>query len=892
MRAVVAVLLCVTAAHAALWGVLREKQQAPDFRGVLPSVSYAPFEGSGHPDVDNIPSAEKIRADLKVLAPLTRAIRLYSSTGGVELVPPIAAEFGLKVTVGAWIDKNAERNEREIQAAISLAKRNSNVNGIVVGNETVFRGEQKVEDLVELIKQVKKSVNVPVTTGEIWNIWRDNPELASSVDFIAAHVLPYWENFTDKQAVDQAVYLYGLLRERFPGKRIVIAEFGWPSAGYNLKNAEPGTFEQAAVLRNFVTRAEAIGMEYNIVEAIDQPWKFFEGGVGPYWGILNAAREPKFAWTGPIVNENYWKLAAIAVLVGILLSLPIVRLSRPTMLQSAVLSAAAAGVGAWTATVFAYWEGHYFVFGSAFALTLGLILLVPLVLIAMARIEEIAAIAFGHKPRRLIVKGAALAPATIGEAVTFPKVSIHIPAYFEPPEMLKQTLDAVAKLDYPNFECVVIINNTPDPEFWQPIQDHCRALGERFVFINAEKVEGFKAGALRIAMARTAVDAEIIGIIDADYVVQPDWLKDLVPVFADPRVGLVQAPQDHRDGDTSLMHYIMNGEYAGFFDIGMVQRNEANAIIVHGTMCLIRRAAMDMAGGWAGDTICEDTDLGLAIIEHGWVTHYTNHRYGHGLLPDTYEAFKKQRHRWAYGGFQIVKKHWRRFLPGASRLSPDQRREFTLGWLNWLGAESLGVLVAILNLIWVPIVAFAGIAIPDKILTLPIIAAFVVSSLHFLVLYRLRVPVKWGQMLGAMVAAMSVQWTVSRAVANGLITEHLPFARTSKGGLSRMSIEFQAFWEAVIGVLLLIGAAVLVVTNSQKEVREIYIFAGVLVLQSLPFLSAVAIAILESSRINSFEFWRYAGVRSLELIGLRPETMPTVVGSRQPVASEVRREAS
>ena len=71
MRAVVAVLLCVTAAHAALWGVLREKQEAPDFRGKLPSVSYAPFEGSGHPDVDNIPSVEKIRSDLKVLAPLT-----------------------------------------------------------------------------------------------------------------------------------------------------------------------------------------------------------------------------------------------------------------------------------------------------------------------------------------------------------------------------------------------------------------------------------------------------------------------------------------------------------------------------------------------------------------------------------------------------------------------------------------------------------------------------------------------------------------------------------------------------------------------------------------------------------------------------------------------------
>src|SRR3979490_14269 len=534
MRAVVAVLLLVTAAHAAFWGLLQDKQSAPDFRGILPSVSYAPFEGTAHPDVDNIPSPEKIRADLKKLATFTKAIRLYSSTGGVELVPPIAAEFGLKVTVGAWIDKNVDRNEREIDAAINLARRNSNVNGVVVGNETVYRGEQKVEDLIELIKRVKKSVNVPVTTGEIWNIWRDYPQLGYSVDFIAAHVLPYWENFTDKQAVDQAVAMFQLLRDQFPGKRIVIAEFGWPGRGHTLRNTAPGTLEQASVLRNFVTRAESIGMEYNIVEAIDQPWKFFEGGVGPYWGILNAAREPKFAWTGPIVNENYWKLALLALLVGVLMSLPILQLTGATVMQSLMLSAAANGVGAWTATVFAYWTGHYFVFGSAFSLRLGLILLVPLVLIAMARIEEIAAVAFGRTPRRLFVRGAPVPPATMGEAIAFPKVSIHVPAYFEPPEMLKQTLYAVSRLDLPNFECVVIINNTPDPEFWQPIQDHCRALGERFKFINAEKIEGFKAGALRIAMDRPAADAEIIGIIEADYVVQPDWLKDLVPGFADP----------------------------------------------------------------------------------------------------------------------------------------------------------------------------------------------------------------------------------------------------------------------------------------------------------------------------------------------------------------------
>src|SRR5260370_5926629 len=165
-----------------------------------------------------------------------------------------------------------------------------------------------------------------------------------------------------------------------------------------------------------------------MVEARDQAWKFFEGGVGPYWGILNAAREPKFAWSGPIIDEAYWKLAIIALLVGVLMSLPILRLAEATVMQSLMLSSSANGVGAWVATVFAYWTGHYFVFGSAFALTLGLILLVPLVLIAMARVEEIAAVAFGRNPRRLLLTGAAIA-----DAQALPKVSIHSPAYFLPP---------------------------------------------------------------------------------------------------------------------------------------------------------------------------------------------------------------------------------------------------------------------------------------------------------------------------------------------------------------------------------------------------------------------------------------------------------------------------
>src|SRR4029453_8697864 len=142
------------------------------------------------------------------------------------------------------------------------------------------------------------------------------------------------------------------------------------------------------------------------------------------------------------------------------------------------------------------------------------------------------AIAFGRGPRRLI---AAALPAGDGFA---PKISIHVPAHREPPEMLKATLDSVGRLKYPNFECVIVINNTPDPAFWQPVEEHCRSLGERFKFIREDNLEGFKAGALRLALTTTAPDADIIGVIDADYIVTPDWLTNLVPVFSDPKVGL------------------------------------------------------------------------------------------------------------------------------------------------------------------------------------------------------------------------------------------------------------------------------------------------------------------------------------------------------------------
>jgi exo-beta-1,3-glucanase (GH17 family)/glycosyltransferase involved in cell wall biosynthesis len=923
MRTVVAVLALVACVHAGLWVLLRTEQNPPNFPGKLESVSvtYAASVDSAYPGTAQRPTPEQIRADLKAIAPYTKAIRLYSSTGGAELVPPIAAEFGLKVTAGAWIEedkdtagdwieKNRERNEREIRSALELARHNSNVNAIVVGNETSIHTNMSVEELIALIQNVKRQSPVPVTTGETWMVWIDHPELASAVDFIGAHILPYWDGFDASRAADQTIESYDKLRRMHPGKRIVIAEFGWPSAGYNMLDANPGRMEQAAVIRDFVHRAEAYGIDYNIVEAIDQPWKTAEGGVGPYWGLFDASRDAKFSWTGAITDPDYIKRAGLAVLLGVLLSLPILAMSGATAAQALMLAASANAVGAWFAAIVAFWKGHYFVPGAAFALGLGLLLLIPLVAIALARLEEIATIAFGRGPRRL-ANAPPLVPAQEAYA---PKVSIHVPACREAPEMLVQTLDAVSRIDYPNFECVVVINNTPDPAYWEPIEAHCRTLGERFKFLRVDKLTGYKAGALRVALDHTAADAEIIGSIDADYVVEPNWLKDLVPLFADARVGFVQAPQDHRDGDRSVMHCAMNAEYAGFFDIGMVQRNEVNAIVMHGTMALIRRAALEAAGNWSTDTIVEDTDLGIAILEHGYVAHYTNHRYGHGLLPDTFDAYKRQRQRWAYGGFQLLRKHWRKLLPGAEGLSREQKREYGIGWLNWLGSDSIGVVVALLNIVWVPFVVvgnlgipkwihdlavigvvaewFAKIgAVPDRILTLPIIAVFTVAVAHFITLYRLRVRVSPGQMLGAVCAAMAVQWTVARAViALGvgkpilgavcatramqriaraldlvIVNERVPFLRTAKGGGTRKGPDFPAFWEAVIAVLLSAAALTLVITNF-KQVHEINIFALVLVVQSLPFIAAVILATIEGTRLNAFAYWRGVEAKAAALL--------------------------
>jgi hypothetical protein len=141
-------------------------------------------------------------------------------------------------------------------------------------------------------------------------------------------------------------------------------------------------------------------------------------------------------------------------------------------------------------------------------------------------------------------------------------------------------------------------------------------------------------------------------------------------------------------------------------------------------------------------------------------------------------------------------------------------------------------------------------------------------------------------MLTSVVTAMSVQWTVARAIAYGIWKDSMPFTRTAKGGKTARGPDFAAFWEAVLAALLL-ASAVLVVMTNYKQITELNIFAMVLVVQSLPFVAAVAIAALEGSRFNEFAYWRRVEAKVVETLP-RPAATAADAPAQLPVQLPVQ----
>src|SRR5690606_38135556 len=130
-----------------------------------------------------------------------------------------------------------------------------------------------------------------------------------------------------------------------------------------------------------------------------------------------------------------------------------------------------------------------------------------------------------------------------------------------------------------------------------------------------------------------------------------------IPYFNKKSVGFVQAPQDNRQWNRDFFKEMINWEYAGFFHLGMVHRNERDAIIQHGTMVLISKQAMQKVGKWAQWFICEDAELGMRLMANDYQAVYVNECFGQGLVPDSFMAYKKQRWRWVFGAMQIMRGH-------------------------------------------------------------------------------------------------------------------------------------------------------------------------------------------------------------------------------------------
>lgn len=286
-------------------------------------LSYTPFRGDQTPfDQSLVIPPAQIEEDLTQLRTETGCVRTYAVNQGLDQVVPIAQRLGMKVLMGIWIGVNAADNELQVARAIELARAHpATLKGIIVGNEVLLRGEQNAETLAALLRRVREATGAPATYADVWEFWLRHPQLAEAVDFITIHILPYWED-DPVPAAEGVAHIDGILRQvegAFPGKTIFIGETGYPSAGRQREEAVPGLVEQARFIREFLAYAADRELDYNVIEAFDQPWKrALEGTVGGYWGVFGEDRRPKFPLVGPVAAlAAPWPALALSLALGL-----------------------------------------------------------------------------------------------------------------------------------------------------------------------------------------------------------------------------------------------------------------------------------------------------------------------------------------------------------------------------------------------------------------------------------------------------------------------------------------------------------------------------------------------------------------------------------------------
>ncbi|MBC7982916.1 MAG: glycosyltransferase [Candidatus Obscuribacterales bacterium] len=828
-----------------LWAKLNKQTSAEAWPAErVGGFSFQPFRANQDATKDEYPSAAEIEEDLALLADRAINIRTYSTRGSMAEVPRLAIKHHLQVTVGAWLyPDDPVRTELEIAGLLKAADEHKNVIRLLVGNEVIYREDMSLTELIAIVERVRQQTRKPVSTAEPWHIWLKHPELADHVDYLAVHMLPYWENIPVEQAVDHIVTQMKQLQKRFPRKRIIITEVGWPSDGRTREDAVASVSNEASFLRHFIPRAKQEGYVYYIMEAFDQPWKEHtaEGGAGAYWGVYDANRQPKFPFVEPIEHVPAWDiLAAISVVLAALL-LAVFYLYSHTLRTRGRTFLAFVVYGTAIVSVWIIYDYSQQYLSMTTALIGALLVLGTLGVIAviLAEAHEWAEAHWVTSHRRVFMPKKT-------DASFQPKVSLHVPAYNEPADMLIETLDALAKLNYSNFEVVVVDNNTKDENVWRPVEARCQQLGPRFRFFHVDPLTGFKAGALNFALRHTASDAEVIAVIDSDYKVEPQWLRDLVPAFVDPRMGIIQAPQDYRDQDDNFFKAMCYAEYRGFFHIGMITRNERNAIIQHGTMTMVRRKLLDDVNGWAEWCITEDAELGLRIFQSDFDAAYLPQSYGRGVMPDTFVDFKKQRFRWAYGAMQILRQHTRALLSSKGGLKAGQRYHFIAGWLPWI-ADGFNFIFTLGALAWSFAMWRWTDSVEPPLLTFSVLPLmlFVFKLVKLLHLYVTRVGANLRQTAAAAIAGLALSHTIGMATLKGLITKNEPFFRTPKR--TQPHAFATAFAAARTETVLMLGLwlAAFAVTQVPEERTspDRAMWTIMLLIQSLPYLAALLVSL-------------------------------------------------
>ncbi len=847
MRINIFIALIVAIVTYSLWAFMNRPEVEPVWPEMIQGFSFSPMREGQDPTVGRLPTAAEVEQDVALLAGKTHAIRTYTVDGPLGLVPSLARKYKLNVALGAWIDSDLDQNLIELNKLISLAdKHRKNVVRVIVGNEVILRNDLPIEQLIEYLDHARTELGVPVSTAEPWHVWVKHPELAEHVDYLAVHMLPYWEGIKLDEAVDYIEQRIAELKKLFPNKPIVIAEVGWPSNGRTIKSAVAGEAEQAIFLRRFLANAKQHNYVYYVMEAFDQPWKRAnEGSVGAYWGVYNVHRDAKFEFTKPIVGLPQWQMLAIisvilAVIIFTLLLVDSTTLNRRGRSFLALIAFVLTTVVVWIAYDF---SRQYMTVGSVIVGILMMLSMIGVIVVLLIEAHEWAE-AIWVKTRRRELINIEIADDEL------PMVSIHVPAYNEPPEMLTNTLNALANLDYPHYEVIVIDNNTSDPAIWKPVQAHCKTLGDRFRFFHKAPLAGFKAGALNFALAETASDATIIAVIDSDYCVETTWLRDLVPQFSLPEIAIVQAPQDYSDYQDNAFKAICYTEYRGFFHIGMITRNERNAIIQHGTMTMVRRDSLEDVGGWGEKTITEDAELGLMLFSAGYKAIYTPKSYGKGLMPDSFIDYKNQRFRWAYGAMQILRYHATELIRGNNtKLTIGQRYHFVAGWLPWI-ADGMNLIFNAAALCW----SIMMITMPEKfdpplvIFSILPLSLFIFKIAKVFYLYLgVKIVETARETIAAALSGLALSHTIAKAMWLGLFTEGRPFLRTPKmeKSVALMKAIGTASEETLIMIALWLAAITLYV-QLPTDTWDLILWLIVLLVQSIPYFSALILSIISA----------------------------------------------